>query len=238
MPYPSVAAATSIAPGTPIGNVTPGSGAFTTLSTSGLYSAAGPFGQIRIGAINQGGRIQFIRGSDGTTTAGFGYMSTTEAANFSLANTAVGGSYIFVLNRSVSGIAEGFRFDPVNDGSFGIGVTALTARLHLPAGAATAGRAPAKFTSGPLLTITEVGALEFLNNDLHYTGTDAARRRLAVNGNVITFQGFTVAGLPAGTQGNKAFVTDALAPTYLTAVVGGGSVVTEVFYNGTAWVCT
>ena len=50
--------------------------------------------------------------------------------------------------------------------------------------------------------------------------------------------GYTVATLPAGTQGDKAFVTDALAPTYLVTVVGGGAVVTEVFYNGTNWVCT
>lgn len=48
--------------------------------------------------------------------------------------------------------------------------------------------------------------------------------------------GFTVATLPAGTQGDFAYVTDALAPAYLTAVVGGGAVVTPVFYNGAAWV--
>ena len=47
---------------------------------------------------------------------------------------------------------------------------------------------------------------------------------------------YTVATLPAGTQGDEAYVTDALAPTYMTTVVGGGSVVTPVFYNGTNWV--
>ena len=54
----------------------------------------------------------------------------------------------------------------------------------------------------------------------------------------VTLKNYTVATLPAGVQGHKAFVTDALAPTYLVAVVGGGAVVTEVFYNGTNWVCT
>ena len=54
----------------------------------------------------------------------------------------------------------------------------------------------------------------------------------------ITLKGYTVATLPAGVQGHKVFVTDALAPTYLVTVVGGGAVVTEVFYNGTNWVCT
>ena len=49
-------------------------------------------------------------------------------------------------------------------------------------------------------------------------------------------KGYTVATLPAGTQGDTAFVTDALAPAFLAAVVGGGAIVTTVFYNGAAWV--
>ena len=52
---------------------------------------------------------------------------------------------------------------------------------------------------------------------------------------VIRLKGYTVATLPAGTQGDTAFVTDALAPAFLTAVVGGGAVVTPVFHDGTNW---
>lgn len=52
----------------------------------------------------------------------------------------------------------------------------------------------------------------------------------------VRLPGYTVATLPAGTQGDTAFVTDALAPAFLTTVVGGGAVVTTVFYNGTNWV--
>lgn len=49
--------------------------------------------------------------------------------------------------------------------------------------------------------------------------------------------GYTVATLPAaGTAGRMAYVTDALAPSFLTTVVGGGAVVTPVFDNGTNWV--
>ena len=48
---------------------------------------------------------------------------------------------------------------------------------------------------------------------------------------------FTVATLPAaGTQGRKAWVTDATAPTFLGALTGGGAVVTPVFDNGTIWI--
>ena len=48
---------------------------------------------------------------------------------------------------------------------------------------------------------------------------------------------YTVATLPtAGTQGRRAWVTDATAPTFLGALAGGGAVVCPVFDNGTAWV--
>lgn len=57
-----------------------------------------------------------------------------------------------------------------------------------------------------------------------------------VAGNTIRLKGYTVATLPAGVQGDTAFVTDATAPTYLGALTGGGTVVCSVFYNGTAWV--
>jgi len=47
---------------------------------------------------------------------------------------------------------------------------------------------------------------------------------------------YTVATLPAGVVGDIAYVTDATAPTYLATIVGGGAVITPVFYNGTNWV--
>jgi hypothetical protein len=53
---------------------------------------------------------------------------------------------------------------------------------------------------------------------------------------VMRLKNYTVATLPAGTQGDTAYVTDALAPTYLATIVGGGAIVTPVFYNGTNWV--
>lgn len=49
-------------------------------------------------------------------------------------------------------------------------------------------------------------------------------------------KGYTVALLPAGIQGDIAYVTDATAPTYLGALTGGGAVRTPVMYNGSAWV--
>ena len=49
----------------------------------------------------------------------------------------------------------------LGNGNVGIGTTAPTARLHLPAGTATISTAPLKFISGTLNTTSEVGAVEF-----------------------------------------------------------------------------
>jgi hypothetical protein len=53
----------------------------------------------------------------------------------------------------------------------------------------------------------------------------------------LRMKSYTVATLPAGSQGDRAYVTDANGPTFLATVAGGGAVVTPVFYNGTNWVC-
>ena len=48
--------------------------------------------------------------------------------------------------------------------------------------------------------------------------------------------GYTVATLPAGIIGMRVYVTDAVAPTFLGLLVGGGTIKCSVFFNGTAWV--
>jgi hypothetical protein len=48
--------------------------------------------------------------------------------------------------------------------------------------------------------------------------------------------GYTVSTLPAGTTGARAYVTDAVACTFLASLTGSGSTVCPVFYNGAAWV--
>lgn len=53
---------------------------------------------------------------------------------------------------------------------------------------------------------------------------------------VVKTAGYTVATLPTGVVGYRAYVTDALAPTWGATVVGGGAVVIPVFYNGTNWI--
>ena len=51
---------------------------------------------------------------------------------------------------------------------------------------------------------------------------------------VVNMAAYTVATLPAGVNNDRAFVTDALAPAFGAAVVGGGAVRIPVYYDG-AW---
>lgn len=58
-------------------------------------------------------------------------------------------------------------------------------------------------------------------------------------GGLIQTKGYTVATLPTCTtaiRGSMGHVTDALAPTFLAALVGGGAVVAPAFCDGTNWV--
>jgi hypothetical protein len=68
-----------------------------------------------------------------------------------------------------------------------------------------------------------------IDGTLGVTGVIAA-------GSTVNLKNYTVATLPAGVRGDIAYVTDALAPTYLVAVAGGGAIVTPVFRNATVWV--
>jgi hypothetical protein len=53
----------------------------------------------------------------------------------------------------------------------------------------------------------------------------------------LELKGYTVSTLPTGAVGDRAYVTDALAPAFLVLVTGGGAITSPVFHNGTIWVC-
>jgi len=60
----------------------------------------------------------------------------------------------------------------------GIGTSSPTARLHLPAGTINANTAPLKFVSGPIMTATQMGAVEFDGTDFFLTINNGTRSRV------------------------------------------------------------
>ena len=60
---------------------------------------------------------------------------------------------------------------------------------------------------------------------------------VTTNPGYLTANVYTVSSLPtAGTAGRKAFVSNALLPTFGSAVAGGGAVTVPVYDNGTSWI--
>lgn len=105
--------------------------------------------------------------------------------NISLANaTANGiniGGVLFGTNTYATvGTGTTPSITAVSNGSIGIGVVpaSITARLHLPAGTATANTAPLKIPSGTLLTTPEPGAIESDGTHLYWTDAGGTRRQL------------------------------------------------------------
>lgn len=70
-------------------------------------------------------------------------------------------------------------------------------------------------------------------------GTAGCTVQLNSKGDIQASSTYTVSNLPtcnATEKGTRTWVSDGSSPAYLSAVTGGGSTVTPVFCNGTAWV--
>jgi hypothetical protein len=94
-----------------------------------------------------------------------------------------------------------------------------------------------KWSDATHATLTSEFSITGVNN-----GSTNNILRIGGNGSAqfygtVQLKNYTVATLPTGVQGMTAYVTDASSPSYLATVVGGGTVITPVFYNGANWVC-
>lgn len=110
----------------------------------------------------------------------------------------------------------------INDGGNGLDMLFKTGNAALPS-------ERMRITKGG-----NVGIGMTPTNTLDVTGT-LGTTGIATFGAPITIKGYTVATLPAGVTGHIAYVTDALTPAFGVTIVGGGAVVTPVFYDGTNW---
>lgn len=162
-----------------------------------------------------------------TVSARIHAISTTEqlrlgydASNYY--STTIGSTGAVTFNAVGSGSAFAF--------SDGITVTSMTNS------ALTSGRVPIVGTAG---LMADDADLTFSTDTLTGTkiiGSTSVTSPLVESTGTVRLKGYTVATLPAGVVGDTAYVTDALAPTFLATIVGGGAVVSPVFYNGTNWV--
>lgn len=100
----------------------------------------------------------------------------------------------------------------------GIGVAAPSARLHLPAGTASASTAPLKFELGTNLTTAEAGAMEYNGTSLMFTPSSAVRHGL-IMGNTTNSNVFSqyLKGATAFTSGIENTIIGDIAGAALTS---------------------
>jgi len=126
-------------------------------------------------------------------------------------------------------LAERMRID--NAGNVGIGITSISARLHLPAGSATAGTAPLKLTSGTLMTNPEAGAIEYDGTNFYCTNSTPTRSAIGTMNNPMTTAGDLIVGGTSGAPARLAKGVDGKTLMMVSGAVawdtpaGGGDVV-------------
>lgn len=164
----------------------------------------------------------------------FAYGTTT--------GTNIGGYYEALnggINVGVIGKSITAKNSAINIGVIGVALNTATVPTQIGGYFALDPTNTPTFTSAALMADNGTTTSDiFVGRD---NGTSVFR--VTDGGNVILsapvrLRQYTVATLPAGTQGDVAYVTDALSPSYLTTIVGGGIIVTPVFYNGTNWVAS
>lgn len=168
----------------------------------------------------------------------YGHASTLSTS--AVSNQAIGVQTNGVFSSGNANLVYGV----LNTGSFNptTGTISTTSRYGfwdgtIPVGNST-GTATITNWYGIYLNAPTVGANGTITNRWGIYQADPLGTNLLAAPTKIS-NGYTVATLPTGAAaavGMKAYVTDALAPVFLTAVVGGGAVVTPVFHNGTTWV--
>lgn len=151
---------------TTIGDYNFAMGAFSLRATEGNYNIG--LG-VNSGSGNVSGSYNLYLGAlagsnqtagDGNTIIG----SYKNAPSLTGSDQLILGTYNYEYLRGIGGLLALGSYTP-------------TAKLHLPAGTATASNAPLKFTSGVLNTAAEAGAAEFVTDDLTLVITTGAARK-------------------------------------------------------------
>lgn len=133
-------------------------------------------------------------------------------------NTAIGKTALSVLTTGVGNTAVG--------NNSGNAITSGSNNVVI--GSYTGAAAPISATGSNFIVLSD--------------GAGIVRQTIDASGHAIfaatvRTSGYTIATLPAGVVGMRAYVTNGQAtPTYLLAVTATGTVTAPVFYNGTAWV--
>lgn len=233
-----------------------GLGSYTAGDLS-YYASGTAFTKLAIGAANtvltsSGSAPQWSTGllitsltvTNGVTNTNINLTSEANAAlaisrystNVSgpVINLRKGRGTIAAQTTVASGDLIGDIFGQVYDGANTINATLIRTQVITYTAAANINTAM-QFLTRPTGGAAVVERMRINTGVSIGTTTDPGIGNLLVSGTVNT-GGYTVATLPAGVIGARAYVTNALAPAFGAVVAGGGAVTIPVFYNGANWI--
>lgn len=214
-----------------------------TASTLLGFDNTGEAQEISVGAtLNySGANLSLANGINDTAFTLQDDLDNTKKAVFQCANIPTGttltyqflnSSGIFVMDAGSQSITGTKTFTSATQN---LGSSVATSTCNVAYGATTTGitKTVNIGTAGLSGSTTNINIGSAISGALGTTTINQA----AVLNNTIQMKSYTIATLPtAGTAGRRAYVTDALAPTFLGTLTAGGAVRTPVFDNGTAWV--
>jgi hypothetical protein len=116
------------------------------------------------------GNTNLIRSYSSASGESFPSYSFAGWSGYGLYSTGAGS-----IGLSTAGVG---RIIINNVGNVGISNTTPTAKLHLPAGTASASTAPIKLTAGTNMTTPENGAIEYDGTDFHITNSTLTRKAI------------------------------------------------------------
>lgn len=218
-----------------IGGTAAAAGSFTTLNASSNVTLSGGTAN---GVVYLNGSKNAASGSalvfDG---ANLGIGSTTPSTNLNaVKNVGATITYPAYLDNNAGGSGTGSRigFRNSNNSYASLGFVYDAEGFSAELDSDNSAAIRLKITNSEKIRIDSNGNM-LVGTKISPTGSQTSSN-VIVNG-VISTISYTVATLPTGMpKGSRAYVTDALAPTILATVVGGGAVVVPVFYNGSAWI--
>ena len=124
-------------------------------------------------SVNTGYAFLHMLDYTGADAAGFGYSNPSATYHADKCYFYTVSKEFFVSTDNTT--TRQFKVDTSGRVGVGMNTTALTAKLHIGAGSATASTAPIKLTSGALNTTAEPGTVEFLAERFTLTPTSTAR---------------------------------------------------------------
>ena len=221
----------------PVGNTTPSTGVFTTLGATGSVTGS------TLGATGS------VTGSASAGAVYYGSLGYSDVQIIASWATTVNGYNQMVLQNTNAGASASTNFNVSNNlatmstfyGEFGInssgftGTGAFSQASAVYLAAASSDLVIGTYASNPIHFVVNSGATDAMT--IATTGAVTTSASIAA-GTTIKTATYLVATLPAATPptaGARAYVTDALAPSFSAAVTGGGAVPVPVYSDGTSW---